>query len=270
MNYIRFINNGNSVGFCVNEKKYLFDDNLHNYWCIYQSFRQAMNNSSKSDYQDENGYECYIEINGEKASKFDEFFYVSHHFSLEEDSKMGTKSLSLKYVINILQQSEIADDIIQFDSFARVISDNLSSEDIEMEISLLNYKTIAKLISLYFLKDELRAKDYDFDFEETIRQQLKMISSLSNDNKRMIVLIDLLELTEKLKKEIDKLNNCIVIVFVRKTRLNVENEGLYIDGFDLEDEQQIYERMMLMSNYYDLEEYIKKIKEDHLTAYYKK
>lgn len=239
----------------INKIKYLFVNSNSDYWFYNRCFKSLSDKPSESEYGEEFGQKYRILIDGETFTKNDEVLFVNHLFNLEEDIKLGSKSLSLRYLSKIIELNIFSDEILQLNNMLNLLAECISDEKTLFEGIDLNQKTIPKLINMSILYDNYRANSFDLDYDDILLFQLDLITKIKNYDKRVWIIIELFELTERLKKCIDSLINVNVIILFFKTNLQLDFNNLYFDDIDLENDENLYERMVSMSNYYDIREY---------------
>lgn len=264
MNQFEFQYHDTKVSFIVNKVKYIIINDMKEYWCINRCIYQTLNKVISSEYAIDNNLSCFIKIDDSVIGKLDEVLVVNHNFSFEDDIKLGTKSLFLRYFNKQLNEQLISDEFLQLNSMMRIISDCISKDNIVFEPIDLNCKTLSKLFEVQYFKDDLLSNGIDLTYEETIVLQLDLIENSVNFNKRIIIFVELLFLTDGIKRRLDTMNNCLVIVLCFQVRNIIFEDNIYINHIDLEDEERVYERMIEMSQYYDIKDYKKHIKAEYL------
>ncbi len=261
---LSFIHHQTRISFIVNQVKYMVISNMSEYWCIHQCVYQTLNRLGISEYAEENGKITRIEIDEESISKFDEIIFVHHHFNVEEDLKMGTKSLLLRYLNSLLMEKLMHEEILQLASMFRLVTNLLSEEEVVFQPIDLNAKILSKLFNGYFMIDDLCCNGVDFNYEKIICIQLKLIQKIVNQEKRFIIIIELIFYTDEIIKTIETMKSCIVLVICMTKEIVNKKNNIYWNHLDFEDEEQLYERMMSMTDYLNLEDYKKMLKKEHL------
>lgn len=263
---LEFIHNHHRVSFLVNRVKYIFYENMNEYWTLYRSICTAIEKTSVSEYSDENHCISKITIDGEVISKSDEFIHVNHFYSIEEDCKLGTKSLLYRYCIKEIQDNSMQDEFLQLSSMLQLLSTILSNDEIVYETNELTAKTLIKLFNISFLKEELTINSRDLSYEEIILIQLKLISKIVSLEKRFIIVVDIPLLTNRIKNYIDSMSNCLILVICFKSEKLNYTDNLYIRHNDFENDEDLYERMIEMSNCYTYKDYKESLKTECLKA----
>lgn len=181
------------------------------------------------------------------------FFYVSYNFDLQQDLKLGTKSLSYMYLNSLFNDIEYAD---SYQTISFLLSEIVEGvkEDFLEDISVLmesnlSKKELIKLFTFYLIKDDLEINANDLSLEEVINTQLCMIKKIiCSENKNTILLLDspiFYESSKKILEEVD----CYCLVFFEACNFK-ENEPdclfLVDDMIDIADEEKLFE---LCENY---------------------
>ena len=102
----------------IDKVKYVYNDDLLQYWTIKKAFFQMINKKQKSEYANENNIFPALYIDDEAANKYDEFFFVNSNFDIDDDFKLGTKSLVLRYLNTRLNcDNDILDNLYHLKSY---------------------------------------------------------------------------------------------------------------------------------------------------------
>ena len=104
-------------------------------------------------------------------------------------------------------------------------------------------------------------------YEELIYYQLDLIKKIDAKENRIIVFIEIFNLSEALFNyisEIAKSDTIQIIVLFTKIDCQILTENVVINNVDLENDESLYERMMIMTNYYDLKDYKQSLKAEFL------
>lgn len=261
---IEFNNNGKPISFILNKNKILLVKDNNDYWVLKRSIENTLSKSSKSDYSEENNTFSYIRINDELLNKSSELLLVNSEFSIEEETKLGTKSLLLRYLSKIASENMICDEYLQLESMLSLLTDLLSNELVGFEPQTLNYKLLAKIVECSFLKDGFKCNNLDITYEENIIFQLRLINEIVSLDKHYIVVVDIIKLTPLIYKYINEMKNCQVIIICQFIDIDNFDNNLFIDGLDFEDDEALYERMVSMTNIYNLDEFKENLMESTL------
>lgn len=263
---IKFINNSNSVSFLLERNKIAILRNVNDYWAVRKAIENNISKVQKSDYSEEFNNNTDILIDEDLIDKSTELLLVDDHFSIDEEIKLGSKSLLLRYLSKIASENEITDEYLQLETMFSLVTDIISDEFIEFEPQTLTYKLLAKIIDVSFLKNELKCNSLDLSYEDNIIYQLKLINKIVSLEKHYIVIVDIIRLTSKIYEYISKINNCRIVIICQFCDLDDLQNNIFIEGIDFEDDDSIYEGMENMTDIYNLDEYKEKLKNQRLKS----
>lgn len=262
---ITFSNGIVSKSIILDKAKYIFVNRTEEYWLLMQSLKATANSISVSEYSEELNEKYYIMLDGELPCKTDEIFFVNQHFNLDEDLKLGTKSLSYRYLNNGMENNSFSEEALQLNSMLNVYAEAISDDLITFESADISIKNITKFLVANMIVDEYRINSLNLSYEDLIITQLKLIEGGDSPSKRSFVVIDIPILTQKIKNYIDKSNSgYFIILFFKGNNIDLF-ENLYTDGIDFENDELLYERMINMSNKYDVNEYKNELLIEHFT-----
>lgn len=244
MNKITIKNGNNKYDITINRVKYVFSSNQDEFK-IKQSFRNYFS-KNKSEFRKENGNSNKVLFNDKDLDvKRTLFVEINSDFSINEDCKLNSKSLILKYLELRLQDREYFDTINTINLLFESLSEELKDENgLNTLFDAMDYKHLSKLINPYYF-DELQKDEYDLTFEELLLFQIKLIKYISLNNnfyEYIIVFIDLDEVTQNLIQQINSLLNCYVICF-SKNYVSEMNDNVAIienEVFDLSNIEEVY------------------------------
>lgn len=244
MNKITIKNGNNKYDITINRVKYVFSSNQDEFK-IKQSFRNYFS-KNKSEFRKENGNSNKVLFNDKDLDvKRTLFVEINSDFSINEDCKLNSKSLILKYLELRLQDMEYFDTINTINLLFESLSEELKDENgLNTLFDAMDYKHLSKLINPYYF-DELQKDEYDLTFEELLLFQIKLIKYISLNNnfyEYIIVFIDLDEVTQNLIQQINSLLNCYVICFSKNYVLEMSDDAAIIDNevFDLSNIEEVY------------------------------
>lgn len=244
MNKITIKNGNNKYDITINRVKYVFSSNQDEFK-IKQSFRNYFS-KNKSEFRKENGNSNKVLFNDKDLDvKRTLFVEINSDFSINEDCKLNSKSLILKYLELRLQDMEYFDTINTINLLFESLSEELKDENgLNTLFDAMDYKHLSKLINPYYF-DELQKDEYDLTFEELLLFQIKLIKYISLNNnfyKYIIVFIDLDEVTQNLIQQINSLLNCYVICFSKNYVLEMSDDAAIIENevFDLSNIEEVY------------------------------
>lgn len=244
MNKITIKNGNNKYDITINRVKYVFSSNQDEFK-IKQSFRNYFS-KNKSEFRKENGNSNKVLFNDKDLDvKRTLFVEINSDFSINEDCKLNSKSLILKYLELRLQDMEYFDTINTINLLFESLSEELKDENgLNTLFDAMDYKHLSKLINPYYF-DELQKDEYDLTFEELLLFQIKLIKYISLNNnfyECIIVFIDLDEVTQNLIQQINSLLNCYVICFSKNYVLEMSDDAAIIENevFDLSNIEEVY------------------------------
>lgn len=244
MNKITIKNGNNKYDITINRVKYVFSSNQDEFK-IKQSFRNYFS-KNKSEFRKENGNSNKVLFNDKDLDvKRTLFVEINSDFSINEDSKLNSKSLISKYLELRLQDMEYFDTINTINLLFESLSEELKDENgLNTLFDAMDYKHLSKLINPYYF-DELQKDEYDLTFEELLLFQIKLIKYISLNNnfyEYIIVFIDLDEVTQNLIQQINSLLNCYVICFSKNYVLEMSDDAAIIENevFDLSNIEEVY------------------------------
>ena len=244
MNKITIKNGNNKYDITINRVKYVFSSNQDEFK-IKQSFRNYFS-KNKSEFRKENGNSNKVLFNDKDLDvKRTLFVEINSDFSINEDCKLNSKSLILKYLELRLQDMEYFDTINTINLLFESLSEELKDENgLNTLFDAMDFKHLSKLINPYYF-DELQKDEYDLTFEELLLFQIKLIKYISLNNnfyEYIIVFIDLDEVTQNLIQQINSLLNCYVICFSKNYVLEMSDDAAIIENevFDLSNIEEVY------------------------------
>lgn len=155
MNKITIKNGNNKYDITINRVKYVFSSNQDEFK-IKQSFRNYFS-KNKSEFRKENGNSNKVLFNDKDLDvKRTLFVEINSDFSINEDCKLNSKSLILKYLELRLQDMEYFDTINTINLLFESLSEELKDENgLNTLFDAMDYKHLSKLINPYYF-DELQ------------------------------------------------------------------------------------------------------------------
>ena len=245
MNLLTIKNGTNKWNLQMNHVKYIISDSSTNYTLL-QAIR-LFTSKDKSENRTENNISTKIFINEKEIElKNNLFIEISEMYSLNEDKKLTTKSLMLKYLESKLQNQEYFDTISTIDILLNSLSEEVNDESmLKIMFNGANYKQLIKMLSPYY-EDELQKDEFDLTRDELILFQLDLVEYISNHNSKydnIFVFGKLDNLSDKILQKINKIENVKLIIFTNyyNDLMNVQNAALLQDKIiDFADMEQIY------------------------------
>ncbi len=245
MNLLTIKNGTNKWNLQMNYVKYIISDSSTNYTLL-QAIR-LFTSKDKSENRTENNISTKIFINEKEIeSKNNMFMEISEMYSLNEDKKLTTKSLMLKYLEIKLQNQEYFDTISTIDILLNSLSEEVNDESLlKIMFNGANYKQLIKMLSPYY-EDELQKDEFDLTRDELILFQLDLVEYISNHNSKydnIFIFGKLDNLSDKILQKINKIENVKLIIFTNyyNELMNVQDAALLQDKIiDFADMEQIY------------------------------
>lgn len=245
MNLLTIKNGTNKWNLQMNHVKYIISDSSMNYTLL-QAIR-LFTSKDKSENRTENNISTKMFINEKEIElKNNMFIEISEMYSLNEDKKLTTKSLMLKYLESKLQNQEYFDTISTIDILLNSLSEEVNDESmLKIMFNGANYKQLIKMLSPYY-EDELQKDEFDLTRDELILFQLDLVEYISNHNSKydnIFVFGKLDNLSDKILQKINKIENVKLMIFTNyyNDLMNVQNTALLQDKIiDLADMEQIY------------------------------
>jgi|LSQX01.1.fsa_nt_gb hypothetical protein len=209
--------------------KYLIGDNQQVKFNIYQLLKGAFSKAQNSEYAIENNLKHSVYFDDKPFDlKFWRFFEVSSQFDLENDMKMGSKSLVLKYLESFSEQLERCETFTTLSLLAKALNEEffevdtiLSFNDKRLSFSISDIPTsvIFKECAPTIRSDDLEMNYSDLSYEDIILFQLEMIFLIAQRerDKNAIVFCTIPVITTKISEFLMKCSdeNLYLIVETR-------------------------------------------------------
>lgn len=245
MNLLTIKNGTNKWNLQMNHVKYIISDSSTNYTLL-QAIR-LFTSKDKSENRTENNISTKIFINEKEIElKNNLFIEISEMYSLNEDKKLTTKSLMLKYLEIKLQNQEYFDTISTIDILLNSLSEEVNDESLlKIMFNGANYKQLIKMLSPYY-EDELQKDEFDLTRDELILFQLDLVEYISNHNSKydnIFIFGKLDNLSDRILQKINKIQNVKLMIFTNyyNDLMNIQNAALLQDKIiDFADMEQIY------------------------------
>lgn len=245
MNLLTIKNGTNKWNLQMNHVKYIISDSSMNYTLL-QAIR-LFTSKDKSEKRTENIISTKMFINEKEIEiKNNMFIEITEMYSLNEDKKLTTKSLMLKYLESKLQNQEYFDTISTIDILLNSLSEEVNDESLlKIMFNGANYKQLIKMLSPYY-EDELQKDEFDLTRDELILFQLDLVEYISNHNSKydnIFVFGKLDNLSDRILQIINKIQNVKLVIFTNYYNdfMNVQNTALLQDKIiDFADMEQIY------------------------------
>ena len=260
MNKLTIINNSQIINIILNKTKYICGNDYATKDMIIKVLINSFNKISDSDFAIENNTTSKIKYDDEDINNSDFNFYcVTSFFDLNQDIKLGSKSLSLAYLNAVLDKVEYNEN---YQTIKFLLEDLLEELKDDIYISpLLNINfsknSIIKLLSFSFEKDENEINNYDLSLEEKINLQIDLINKIIlSSKKKTIIIIDCPIIYKTTYKKLEEMN-CYILFFFEYSEINKINNFLFINKnqiIDLLDDNLIFEICNNYHKYLTIEE----------------
>ena len=245
MNLLTIKNGTNKWNLQMNHVKYIISDSSMNYTLL-QAIR-LFTSKDKSENRTENNISTKMFINEKEIElKNNMFIEISEMYSLNEDKKLTTKSLMLKYLEIKLQNQDYFDTISTIDILLNSLSEEVNDESmLKIMFNGANYKQLIKMLSPYY-EDELQKDEFDLTRDELILFQLDLVEYISNHNSKydnIFIFGKLDNLSDRILQKINKIQNVKLMIFTNyyNDLMNIQNAALLQDKIiDFSDMEQIY------------------------------
>lgn len=249
MREIKLHINKETLSFAVQNYKILYGENYIKKYEIFNKIERYFRVRSNDD--------CYNEVllDDEPLNKSDFlFFKITSNFDLEEEFKLGSKSLTKKYLELKLQNIEYLEELNTLKIILESLNDNYVANNLNIKCNdkILRFsfdeidnKQLIKLIDVKLTTEYENMNVYDLNYHEVILMQLKMIEEMiSLSDKPVFLLIDCY-LDEYLLNEILSINvndSIILINISAEHRVKNINDYLLVNNsvIDTFDEVLLY------------------------------
>lgn len=271
MKKLEFIQGNNKLTFQMDKLKIILGNNYLKKFLIYQCIN-GLNRNKESEYQIEENKKAFVKINEKMlTSKSVEFIFVNQFFDFDQEFKLGSKSLLLKYLTKKLESKEFFDEINTINTLVSTI--HIQGHEID---DCLYYKfndwlvkSLLKELSIVPIKNECEAFCEDLDFNEVIILQLKIIDAYLSYciNEDIFVVLDIPILTNEIYDYLTVMNYGKVIILLNEIDVNVNMDEVVIcnnEVLDLADEESLFLIVNNIINDYKSLEEIKVIMKDYL------
>lgn len=173
---------------------------------------------------------------------------MTENYSINDDAKLNTKSLMLKYLGTLYSGIDYMDTLNTLNILIESLSDEVNENAfVQSEFSTCSPKLLTKLVTAHYYEDESYKDEYDLSYEDLIILQLNMIDYIAVHSKKysyFILFIDIPLITDEIKNKIDEMSKDRVycLVFSKTVRdIEIENICVEEDYFlDFANEEMVY------------------------------
>lgn len=205
--------------------KYIIGENKEKLYCLCDLIRKALNFEANSEYAVESGIMVKALLNDLDASQKNTSFYVlNNSYNLENELKIGPKTLLLKYFESILDEIEYSDELNTLKIILEGIHEGIEEQikqfcdgKLSIKTTDIGVKEILKLAIIEMKKDEYIANWNDLTEFEKIKFQVDIIARIALNSKaeNSILFVEVNFLTRKIDKYLNSINvNGLSIIVV--------------------------------------------------------
>ncbi len=264
--------------------KFLIGTGYQKKFDIYGTLKSCFNKIPNSEYASEQNARHGLLFNGKPIdSRKWKYFEVTPFFDMENELKIGSKSLVGKYLDSFsdkIEQNEIFNTLkILVNSFNQEFFEKettleISDKEFKLELSEITRSTIFKEVISTITHDFLLCNCADLDYEETILLQLKIIDSIasSNTDKLMCVYCNIPYLTRKIKAQITgmKYKGCFILVdTLRISEVDISDCSVVTDFYvDFANSELLIDKIMDFPFHIEIEELIARCQNAINTGFY--
>ncbi len=202
------------INFGFSGVKYILGNNIELKYDIKKTIQKHFYNIDHSEFDLENSIQTSISIDDRQLDiKKWKFYQINEHMNFMDEVKMGTKTLSNKFIESLLSEIDIDERLLTINHLLDDLSNDMKTKipDDRIKFSTkfqnLNQKTLTKLVELLILDEEdLKMNLYNLSYNEIIQLQIGMIEYIAKINNAIqyIVIIDIPNITPKLQQDLSK------------------------------------------------------------------
>lgn len=255
MHNFKIITNNEEISFNIENIKILYGNNYIKKRKMISNLIKVINKEQDSEYIKENNINTSILYDNNILNPNDFSIYlINNDFDIENDLKLGSKSLSLKYLelkMEEVEYNELFNTIKQLllDFSNEYIEQNnisINNSNINYNINDFGLKQLVKLIEPIISEDNLKKNDDDLSYEEVIIYQLKLLSEIAQKSLKIIIIVIDNYITKNILDFINtmRINNLFVLINqnIRPIYFKVSDYVLVNKNvIDLDNEEQINE-----------------------------
>lgn len=235
----------------IDKYKLIVGTNYDEKFEIIRSILRFYSNNKLSEYHIEKDGFLDLKMNDKSIKVKDLFIYhVNKYYSLQEDYKLTTKSLILKYLETVLSDGSMNDTIQTLNILFESLSHEIGEESlIDGEFNDMIPKQLLKLFTPFFIEDGYKKDEFDFTIEEIIILQLNLIKRIVSNAiiKKSIIIVEINVLTKEIYEAILGFENSMILVFVDEFKLvDIPVSNFFICNrilVDLASDENLYEKI---------------------------
>lgn len=229
---------------------------------LFSSFQKR----NSSDYQEEVQKFEYIKLNEREVNLKENTLYLIHPWiDLDDELKLGSKSIFLKHIETLLMDIEFDDQYMMLKQVIGLFEEetlnqkhqiNFDSISLRYRMNELNTKLFSKLIEVIMYKEDEQAISLDLSYDETVVFIIKTINEIARQHFHLefwIVIVKS-EIDSSLLRIIEGAERNVHIIIdseVLMTQINIDNIVYFGNTVtDFSDPQQCYELMIRLHQEY--------------------
>jgi len=261
MEKIQIINKDIDITLLMERIKIFYGNNYSKKYSIVRYIEQHIEKANNTEYNQEKGIATKLKLNDrELDSREVNFINVNGYFNFDNDIKLGTKSLSLKYIENELKDIEYDDDFNTVSQLLVSLGERISEQhniifdnlQLSLKIDELTLKQLTKLLYVEIKKDNYITNQYNLTYNHIIKLQILLIKNLAENDltKKYFVCFDT-HIDEELLEFIYQnfTSNNIYCFVLPNVTINSEKQKdlLFINSkiIDLADDIKIYNEILM-------------------------
>lgn len=178
INLRMYQNNAYILSADIEHIKYFIGTNYNLFFQFKNQLRMLFQNLEDSEYAEETMSRFRFEVDQKViTSKNANFYEVSEQFLLNEELKLGAKSMLVKMIEEKMNSGELANTLYSVDILLKSLADEANTDNDLFNIKFkdFNVKNMIKIIEAYCIKEECSINQKDFDYTKFIEFQLKLI-----------------------------------------------------------------------------------------------
>lgn len=272
MDRLTFCFRNEHVNLDVEKIKFVLGNNFDLKYELFKVINIVKEKYLNSEYAKENNLKYELKFNEEAMATSDfDFNIISTYFNMNNDLKNTAKSITANLFSNLLKDIEYSENYqtlsIVYNDLIDYLNDKLG-EETEKRLSIdseLTVKTLAKMLNLTFLEDDLSLSYNDLSLKDNIMFQLKMYEIIAkNSNKRNLCLLNIPYVDLEIYDKIKQINSMFIVITNKIINIDVPAKDILIlDDFiiDLADDEKMYEVTMDYKENITIDELRLKLKE---------
>lgn len=195
-------------------------------YIINQTIKHILEKEEVSEFEEEQNSVSSVYWNEQKIEvKRWNFFYLSPHFDLNDDLKLGSKSLVLSYLESNLREIEYSDAFTMLNQSIEVLNQEFIEENtltklddlvLKGRLKQFTLKSLVKFLEIQMCLEDSSCKDFDLPIDLKVSLLFRIVSTIAKKNpeRSFIVVVDKGRMTSiefsAFKDDIPK--NMVVIV----------------------------------------------------------